>query len=39
MKKDVMKRFAKTYEFCDGDINKFCLMLRKGIYPYEYMAI
>ena len=22
---------------CDGDINKFILLLRKGIYPYEYM--
>ena len=21
--KDLIKRFAKTYEFCDGDINKF----------------
>ena len=36
-KKDLSKRFANTYEFCDGDINEFCLMLRKGVYPYEYM--
>ena len=21
----------------DGDISKFCLMLRKGVYPYEHM--
>ena len=35
--KDLIKRFAKTYEFCDGDINKFILFLKKGIYPYEYM--
>ena len=35
--KDVIKLFANTYECCDGDINKFCLMLRKGIYPYKYM--
>ena len=21
---DLLKRFAKTYKFCDGDINKFC---------------
>ena len=25
------------YEFSDGDINKFILLLRKGVYPYEYM--
>ena len=33
----LIKRFANTYEFCDGDINKFCLMLRKNVYLYEYM--
>ena len=32
-----IKRFANTYEFCNGDINKFILLLRKGVYPYEYM--
>ena len=35
--KDLIKKFANTYEFCGGDINKFILLLRKGIYPYEYM--
>ena len=35
--KDFIKKFANTYEFCGGDINKFILLLRKGIYPYEYM--
>ena len=35
--KDLIKRFANTYEFCSGDINKFILLLRKGAYPYEYM--
>ena len=24
-------------EFCDKDINKFILLLRKGVYPYEYI--
>ena len=35
--KDFINRFANTYEFCNKDINKFILFLRKGIYPYEYM--
>ena len=34
---DLIKRFANTYEFCKENINKFILLLRKGIYPYEYM--
>ena len=25
------------YEFCNGDIYKFILLLRKGVYPYEYV--
>ena len=35
--KDLIKKFANTYEFCNGDLNKFILLLRKGVYPYEYM--
>ena len=35
--KEFIKIFAITYEFCNKDINKFILMLRKGVYPYEYM--
>ena len=34
---ELMKKFSKTYEFCHGDINKFILMFRKGVYLYEYM--
>ena len=30
-------RFANTYRFCNEDINKFILLLRKDVYPYEYM--
>ena len=26
-----------TYRFCDGDINRFFLMLRKGVYSYKHM--
>ena len=36
-KEELIKRFNNTYEFCDKDINKFILLLRKGVYPYEYM--
>ena len=40
--KDLIQRFnsyafANAYEFCNGDLNKFILLLRKGVYPYEYM--
>ena len=35
--KDLIKRFTGTYEFCNKDLNKFILLLRKGVYPYEYM--
>ena len=35
--KDLIKRFASTYEFCNKNLNKFVLLLRKGVYPYEYM--
>ena len=35
--KELIKRFASTYEFCNKNLNKFTLLLRKGVYPYEYM--
>ena len=25
------------YQFCNGDHNKFVLLLREGVYKYEYM--
>ena len=35
---DALKeKFPNTYRFCNKDINKFILLLRKGVYPYEYM--
>ena len=30
------ERFFNTCKFCNHDINKFILLLRKGVYPYEY---
>ena len=35
--KELIQRFANIYEFCNGDLNKFILLLRKGVYPYECM--
>ena len=35
--KELIKRFANTYSFYSKDLNKFILLLRKGVYPYEYM--
>ena len=32
----LIESFPHTYQFCDGDNNKFALLLRKGVYPYEY---
>ena len=35
--KKLLERFSNTYEFCDNDLNKFLILLSKGVYPYEYM--
>ena len=32
----LIERFSSTYQFCSGDSNKPVLLLRKGVYPYEY---
>ena len=33
----LIKKFPNIHQFCNGDINKFVLLLRKGVCPYEYM--
>ena len=35
--KYLIKKFQNTYSFCNNDLNKFILLLRKGVYPYEYI--
>ena len=35
--KELIERFANIYEFCNEDLNKYILLLRKCVYPYEYM--
>ena len=34
---ELIEKFPGIYQFCNGDLNKFVLLLRKGVYPYEYM--
>ena len=34
---DLIEKFPRMYKLYDGDLNKFVLLLRKDVYPYEYM--
>ena len=34
----LIKKFFNTYQLCNKDLNKFALLLREGVYPYEYMG-
>ena len=33
----LIEKFPSVYQFCNGNLNKFVLLLRKGVYPCEYM--
>ena len=33
----LMKKVLNAYRFFNGDINKFILLIRKDVDPYEYM--
>ena len=33
----LIENFPNTYQLSNKDLNKFPLLLRKGVYPYEYM--
>ena len=35
--KELIKKLKNTYSFSNNDINKFVSLLRKGVYPYEYV--
>ena len=35
--KGLIENFSSIYQFCNGNLNKFVLLLRKGVYPYEDM--
>ena len=34
---ELIEKFPTMHQFCNGAFNKFVLLLRKGVYPYEYM--
>ena len=34
---ELNKRFKSIFKFSNNDINKFILLLRKGVNPYEYI--
>ena len=36
-KDGLIKKLSRMYKFCNGHLNKFVLLFRKGVYPYEYM--
>ena len=33
----LIEKVSGVYEFCEGDLEKFVLLLKKCVYPYEYM--
>ena len=33
--KGLIKKCPSIHQFCNGNLNKFVLLLRKGVYPYE----
>ena len=37
MDEELKKRFKNTFKFSNNDINKFILLLSKGVYPYKCM--
>ena len=34
---ELIKKFSSIHQFCNGDLSKFVLLLRKRVYPYEDM--
>ena len=35
--KRINRKVSKRISIFDGDLDKFVLLLRKGVYPYEHM--
>ena len=34
---DLTEKFPRMHKSCNGNLNKFVMLLRKVVYPYEYM--
>ena len=34
---ELKNKFKNTFKFSNNDVNKFMLLLIKGVYPYDYM--
>ena len=32
----LIRKFPSIYQICNGNLNKFILLVRKGLYPYGY---
>ena len=37
LNEELKKKFNNMLKISNNDINKFILLLRKGVYPFEYM--
>ena len=37
LNEELKKIIKNTFKFSNNDINKFILLLRKSVYPYEYL--
>ena len=33
----LIRKLSNTLKFCNNDINKLILLIKEGVYPYEYM--
>ena len=33
----LIESFPSIYQFCNGNLNKFVLLIRKGVFPSEYV--
>ena len=33
----LIESFPSIYQFCNGNLDKFVMLLREGVYPYEYI--
>ena len=31
----IIQKFSRGCQFCNGDLNRFVLLLREGVYPHE----